>query len=432
MIQKVNSKLFKRMIIEAANILETNENIINKLNVFPVPDADTGTNMYLTFNYAKEKILNIHDENIKLNELLEINANALLRGAKGNSGSILSLIFRGIMKIVVKYNQNYMDCNILSKAFFYGTDLAYKAVINPVDGTMLTVCRIASKKCIDNCSNFQSINDFFDYFIYEANEELTKTQNQNPILKKAGVVDAGAFGFICILHGMKKALLSDINLFSNPMLPKNIKRKKEKPSINLENIKYIYCTEAIIKKFNNNNSNFQNNIIGLGDSAVVFEEDNIIKFHIHTNNPDQILALCLKIGILSCIKIENMKEQHTQSNIINQKNENNNKIYNKDKLLCINNINIVFKHDDKFDLIINNKIELSNSENFINVFKTIIIKRIIELCGKNNIIFTILYNKLTLDDIIKQLKIYFPASEYKLLNTKFKNEKYLSISSIKK
>ncbi|WP_058485324.1 DAK2 domain-containing protein [Defluviitalea phaphyphila] len=310
-ISHINGEILKRMIIAGANKLEEYKQAVDELNVFPVPDGDTGTNMSLTVLSAAREVEKITSDNI--NEIVKAAASGSLRGARGNSGVILSQLFRGFAKGIQNHKQ--IDTFALADAFETGVKTAYKAVMKPKEGTILTVAREGAEKALQIASEIINIEDFLKEVISYAHTILQKTPDMLPVLKQAGVVDAGGRGLLYILEGALEAL----NINGKISLKQNISQNKEVAygalaSINNEDITFGYCTEFIINRSDNNPSNvnelreFLNTI---GDSIVVVEDEEIIKVHVHTDHPGQAIEKGLTYGSLTNMKIDNMREQHT-------------------------------------------------------------------------------------------------------------------------
>lgn len=305
----VGGKTLYTMLVSAANTLENNQSEINDLNVFPVPDGDTGTNMSLTLGAVRD----IEPKNDDVSECATKAADAVLRSARGNSGAILALFFRGFSKSVKgKKDAGTED---IAKAFEDGKNEAYKAVMNPTEGTILTVIRKCaeeagkvSKKCA------KDVSGFFSQMVKTAETTLEKTPEQLPVLKEAHVVDAGGKGFVMMLNGMLSALKG-----------KPVKAAKKAAGTGAkanftefatEDIKFAYCTECIVEKNKEylgegTCSALYDYIRAIGDSAVFVDAEDIIKLHIHTNDPGLVLNQALLYGVLATVKIENMKKQHS-------------------------------------------------------------------------------------------------------------------------
>ena len=310
MSKTLDGKTFRLMVIEGAFEIEDKKQETNELNVFPVPDGDTGINMSLTMNAAKAELSKSSDK-AGIGEVSDAAAAALLRGARGNSGVILSLLFRGFAKRMRGLSS--AGPVEFAEALALGVETAYKAVMKPAEGTILTVSRVAAAAAVDAAGAGADISSIFDVVIDTAKEALEKTVDQNPVLKKAGVVDAGAFGYIAILEGMRAA-------FEGRAIKREEKAVGDAEvstafgAFSGEDITFTYCTEFIVDKDKpgSDTSAFRAEIEALGDSAVVVDDDTIVKVHVHTNYPDAALKLGLKIGALSSIKIDNMRIQHEE------------------------------------------------------------------------------------------------------------------------
>ncbi len=306
MTKHIDASLLSKMIISGANNLSNNREMVDALNVFPVPDGDTGTNMSLTFINAARGV----EENSSsdVSEVANTVAKATLRGARGNSGVILSQIFRGISKKIE--NPEFIDAAILKEALRSGCDTAYRAVMKPTEGTILTVIRAAA----ETAEGYEGEDAFvlIEKVCDGMNEALKATQEMLPQLKQAGVVDAGGQGLVFIFEGFLAAIRgNDISLADKDAFA--INSKPAQSTINTEDIKFAYCTEFIINKYDAKTSadKMRNAIEPKGDCMIVIDEDDIVKVHIHTNHPGFVLEQAVKIGEMVNIKIENMREQHT-------------------------------------------------------------------------------------------------------------------------
>ena len=297
------------MFICGANNLDLNKSMINRLNVFPVPDGDTGTNMGLTMSVAVNEIKT--DESLDISHISDKAASALLRGARGNSGVILSLMFRGISQGLKGVNE--ADCITVANAFQKGVDMAYKAVMKPTEGTILTVARLAAQHIVNIAPQCDSIEKLFEELVLKADETLQKTPQMLPVLKQANVVDAGGMGLLVIYKGMLHYVVNK-TMIEAPQ-EQMVNEEADFSFIDTEDIKFTYCTEFFIVKDARkvaSERELKLYLDGIGDSIVVVDDDDIIKVHVHTNNPGNVLEKALTMGSLSKIKIENMKEQHTQ------------------------------------------------------------------------------------------------------------------------
>ena len=311
----VNGKDLKNMFISGANNLENNKDLVNQLNVFPVPDGDTGTNMSLTMNSAVREINNSEENSV--NTIAELAANGSLMGARGNSGVILSQILRGISKALK--NEKEMNCLLLANALMEGSHTAYKAVMKPTEGTILTVIRESAEHGLEIARQSSDLVYLFGEVVNQANLTLDKTPEMLPVLRQANVVDAGGKGLLDILNGMLYYLTTKkvIEVAGKQIeaVPTN-----EKLSFEEEEIKFGYCTEFFIKGKGMNLELYKKEIMNMGDSLIVVGDENLIKVHIHTNNPGRVIEKGIEFGYLSSIKIDNMREQH-QELLINEEDK---------------------------------------------------------------------------------------------------------------
>ncbi len=305
-IKYIDNITFKKMLLGAAINLENNKGIVDSLNVFPVPDGDTGTNMNLTVQAAIKEINNLSESSI--GKIAEAVANGSLMGARGNSGVILSQLFRGLSKSL--HNANKIDVQIMAEAFKTASDTAYKAVMKPVEGTILTVARETAEKAMATYFEYEDVSIFLEDLILQAKNTLERTPEMLKVLKQADVVDAGGKGLVYLLEGALAAL-KGIEIKQEKIDDKEIiETEKEIQSFSSEaEIIFTYCTEFIIKNATKSHEEFLSKIFDKGDSIVCVGNDGIIKVHIHTNNPGLILSTAVKYGELIKVKIDNMKEQ---------------------------------------------------------------------------------------------------------------------------
>ena len=307
--QIINGADLRRMIISAAAAIEMSKQALNELNVFPVPDGDTGTNMSMTINAAAADLRKAEDPD--LTQASKIAASAMLRGARGNSGVILSLLFRGISKKL----KGAEDCDgvLWAAALQEGVDAAYKAVMKPAEGTILTVARLAAAKA-DEASKENNFIEFVqEAAIAEAKVALANTVNQNPVLKKAGVVDAGGKGWLVALEAMLCALRGEDVVAAGESTVTEVKDSADFSDFNTEDITFSYCTEFIISRENDRDPEALRAFLSeLGDSLVLVDDDEIIKVHVHTNDPGTALHEAINYGSFVTVKIENMRLQHTE------------------------------------------------------------------------------------------------------------------------
>ena len=297
------------MIISAAAAIEINKQALNELNVFPVPDGDTGTNMSMTINAAAGDLRKTEDP--ALGQAAKVAASAMLRGARGNSGVILSLLFRGISK-KLKGAEN-CDGVLWADALQEGVDAAYKAVMKPAEGTILTVARLAAAKAADAAKENNYIEFVHAAAIEEAKIALANTVNQNPVLKKAGVVDAGGKGWLVALEAMLASMQGNDVIVPEGNEGGQTKEAADFSDFDTEDITFTYCTEFIINRENDRDpEEFRAFLSELGDSLVLVDDDEIIKVHVHTNDPGKALSEAIKYGSFVTVKIENMRLQHTE------------------------------------------------------------------------------------------------------------------------
>ncbi|MEA4827743.1 MAG: DAK2 domain-containing protein [Clostridium sp.] len=306
---KIDGHDLRNMVINAANTLQENKDFVNSLNVFPVPDGDTGTNMSMTFKSAVSEIENLESKSIS--EVAKRISKGALMGARGNSGVILSQIFRGIAKGLE--DKDEVDAATLANSLKEGSNFAYKAVMRPTEGTILTIIRAAGESAVnakesDIVKLLKKVCDYTQVI-------LDKTPDMLPALKEAKVVDAGGMGLLIILKGMYSALKDNIEAKVEEEKQSYVKQNTTPQSnINAKDIKYGYCTEFFVMTENasDKSQELKKILEPVGDSMVVVGLDDIIKIHIHTNDPGWVLSQALKLGELSKIKIDNMREQHRQ------------------------------------------------------------------------------------------------------------------------
>ena len=307
--QVINGADFRRMLISAAAAIEINKQALNELNVFPVPDGDTGTNMSMTINAAAADLRKAEDPD--LGQAAKIAASAMLRGARGNSGVILSLLLRGISKKLKGMTSS--DGVLWAEALQEGVDAAYKAVMKPAEGTILTVARLAAAKAAEAAQENNHIEFVQEAAIAEAKTALANTVNQNPVLKKAGVVDAGGKGWVVALEAMLSSLQGEDVVVPESGEAAAVKDAADFSDFDTGDITFAYCTEFIIDRENDNDPEALRAFLSeLGDSLVLVDDDEIIKVHVHTNDPGKALSEAVKYGSFVTVKIENMRLQHTE------------------------------------------------------------------------------------------------------------------------
>lgn len=305
MLDRISGKEYKDMIINAYAAIENIKSEINNLNVFPVPDGDTGTNMTLTMGAAVAELKKSAPSAI--GKASEITANSLLRGARGNSGVILSLLFRGMAKYLK--DKDYATSRDFAQALNFGVDAAYSAVMKPAEGTILTVSRITAQGATELSADQPDVITVMEYALSVGREALADTINQNPVLQMAGVIDAGGMGYLAILEGMIKSLKGEI---IEPQAPQSSERPVHAAVFDTQDITFTYCTEFIVNRETGKNPHRLKSFLDrLGDSIVVIDDDELIKVHFHTNEPGVALTEALTYGALVSVKIENMRLQHT-------------------------------------------------------------------------------------------------------------------------
>ena len=309
----IDGHTFAGMLVSAANALDNNKTAINNMNVFPVPDGDTGINMTLTLSTVRA----LKDFDGTISDCADRMAKMILRSARGNSGAILSLFFRGMSKSMKGLDK--ADSIDIANAFKRGTEEAYKAVMKPAEGTILTVMRICSEKAVAVAEKKYKgdVVGLFEYILKMAQDTLDKTPDMLPILKEVHVVDAGGYGFVVVVTGMLAALKNKPIAALEITTAESAPREASFENFSTEDIKFAYCTECIIDKdeahLGEEKSGALNEYIsGLGDSVVFAEDDTIIKLHVHTNNPGLVMEKALEFGSLATIKVENMKLQHSE------------------------------------------------------------------------------------------------------------------------
>ena len=295
---------YRRMLLSAAASIERNQEAINELNVFPVPDGDTGTNMSMTLNTAAQDLRRV--ENPTLTKAADIAASAMLRGARGNSGVILSLLFRGFSKALKGLEET--DGVGLASAINAGVEAAYKAVMKPAEGTILTVSRLSGAAAAEFAAENPDLDATLVRAIEAAKEALAETVNQNPVLKKAGVVDAGGMGFVTILEGMLSSLRGqDIE----PPAEGETKAGADFAALTDEDITFTFDTVFIVRKTTDKSIEpFRAYLSSIGDSLVIGEDDDAFKVHVHTDIPGAALTEAQKYGTLELAKIEHMRTQY--------------------------------------------------------------------------------------------------------------------------
>ena len=310
-ITSINSKLLARMFLAGAKNLDSKKDWINELNVFPVPDGDTGTNMTMTIMSAAKEVSSLTEPSMA--ELAKAISSGSLRGARGNSGVILSQLFRGFCKVIKEYDE--IDVTILCEACQKAVETAYKAVMKPKEGTILTVAKGAAEKALELSDETEDVVTVVEEVIKQAEYVLDQTPEMLPVLKQAGVVDSGGQGLVQVLKGAYDALIGKEIDYTIEGAPTGAAPAKISAETEAE-IKFGYCTEFIIvlnaPMSDNEEHAYKAFLESIGDSIVVVADDEIVKTHVHTNDPGLALQKALTFGSLSKIKIDNMREEHQE------------------------------------------------------------------------------------------------------------------------
>ncbi|CAH2212850.1 putative enzyme structurally related to dihydroxyacetone/glyceraldehyde kinase [Tepidibacter aestuarii] len=381
-VEYINAKLFRQMVLSGANNLQNHKELVDKLNVFPVPDGDTGTNMSLTIQAAVNEV--IKDSNNTIKEIGKAASKGSLMGARGNSGVILSQLLRGFAKSIE--DKDELDTTDLANALKNGADTAYKAVIKPIEGTILTVARETGEFAVKIAQKEKDMKKFMEKVLKESNRSLENTPNLLKNLKEAGVVDSGGKGLVCILEGAYKAFLGEFvekNTGSN-----EVQEVSKNSEISTEDIKFAYCTEFILDTDKISYSKMKDLIQGQGDSLIVVGDDSLIKVHIHTNNPGFVLQEATKYGQLDKIKIENMRIQHENILIKEDIKEEPKEMkeYGFISIAMGSGITSIFKDFGVDHVIEGGQTMNPSTEDFIQAIDNINAKNIIILPNNSNVI----------------------------------------------
>ena len=318
MIQKLYGADFKKLVLSAAASIEINKQQLNDLNVFPVPDGDTGTNMSMTINAAAAELRKVEDPSLE--QAASIAASAMLRGARGNSGVILSLLFRGISKKLKGVTE--CDAVLWADALTEGVQAAYKAVMKPAEGTILTVSRKGAGKAKKVAAESNDLLTVHAAAVERAQRALADTPKQNPVLEKAGVVDAGGKGWLLILEAMLSVMNGEEIVVPDELVGAEVREQANFADFDEGDITFTYCTEFIIDRENDlDPEKLRDFLSSLGDSLVLVDDDEIIKVHVHTNDPGKALHEAMDYGSFITVKIENMRLQHTEK-VVDEQGKN--------------------------------------------------------------------------------------------------------------
>ena len=315
MANTISGSLFKKMVTNGAINLKNNHQEINHLNVFPVPDGDTGTNMQMTMMAGIKEVSALNSKSIV--DVSKILSRGLLMGARGNSGVILSQFFRGVYSEMAKVNNGSASVDEFIAALVGGYQMAYRAVMTPVEGTILTVVREAAENVLRERPKLKSVEDVLQCYLIQAKESLDKTPELLPVLKQAGVVDSGGAGFIKIIEGMLMAAQGQTLALMQEQQEVQHHHEDGFQGKNIEdfNIEFGYCTEFIVKLHDIkgfDQENLRNTLLQMGDSLVLVQDEELVKVHVHTNQPGVAITLGQKYGDLQTMKVENMRLQHGQ------------------------------------------------------------------------------------------------------------------------
>ncbi|EMY9857166.1 DAK2 domain-containing protein [Clostridioides difficile] len=391
MIQYIDGKRLREMFISGANNLQNNKELVDKLNVFPVPDGDTGTNMSLTISYALKELAKVENDNIS--DIGKALSKGSLMGARGNSGVILSQIIRGIAKSIE--GKSKLSTEDLAKAFKNGSDTAYKAVIKPIEGTILTVVRESGEFAIKTAKKEKDVVKFLSMLVKESNSSLERTPDLLKNLKEAGVVDSGGKGLVLIYEGMLASIKGDNIEIKNVDLDTNISTSMDfaKSTTSTDDIKYCYCTEFILESSKVEDTKIRDIMMAYGDSLAVVGDDGVIKVHVHTNDPGNVLQEALKYGQLLTIKIENMKLQHENTLLdVEEKKENDSEPLEEEKEFGFiatsmgEGLANIFKDFGVDHIIEDGQTMNPSTEDFMNAIKHINAKNIFIFPNNSNII----------------------------------------------
>lgn len=393
MISKIDGRLFKEMLITANHLLQKYKSEIDALNVFPVPDGDTGTNMSLTFKAAIDEMIKNNTSDIE--KLASQAAMGALIGARGNSGVILSQLIRGIAKKIE--GKKELTINDLAECFNHGAETAYKAVMKPVEGTILTVAKEAA--LATNKGKFSDIESLLQETYNAGNLALERTPEQLPVLKQAGVVDAGGKGWLVILEGFLLAVQGkgikeeEFNSLIEIVAQENIKEDNSIEVLNKEisNIEFRYCTEFIIKGQNISELALKDKLASLGDCLLVVGTPDIMKVHIHSNNPGRVLEIAVGYGVLNKIKIDNMEEQHNEKLVIEAQVEDKVVEFKKIGTVAVamgEGIGEIFKSLGVDEVIYGGQTMNPSTGDIIDAVNKIKVEEVIILPNNSNIILT--------------------------------------------
>ena len=396
MVSKINGKLFAEMIIQGAQNLSNHADLVDSLNVYPVPDGDTGTNMNLTMTSGRAAV----EENLSqhIGELGKTYSKGLLMGARGNSGVILSQLFRGFSKNLEEYDE--INAQQFAESFKAGVETAYKAIMKPVEGTILTVARDAGDAAIRKAKETDDCIELMTYILEQAEISLENTPNLLPVLKEVGVVDSGGKGLAVVYEGFLKALKGEKVSAQSPKLDKDSLVSEAHDFhgvINTEDIEYGYCTEMMVRFGKNKKTfdeqEFREDMSAFGDSLLVINDEEIVKVHVHTEKPGDVFNYGQKYGELIKLKVENMREQHRE---VVKKEQNNQPVSQSDEnetvetaVIAIsmgNGISEIFKSMGATHMISGGQTMNPSTEDIVKMIEQSQCKRAIILPNNKNIL----------------------------------------------
>ncbi len=389
MAKKIDGTLYKKMFLNGVVNLENNKVEIDELNVFPVPDGDTGTNMSMTMMAGYDQVRSKDTKSVV--EMSKEISRGLLMGARGNSGVILSQLFRGIFKGISDHDKKSIDVEQFKDALVVGYETAYKAVMNPTEGTILTVAREAA--VMAKLTPSKTIEETLDIYLQEAHASLQRTPELLPVLKEAGVVDSGAAGLIKVFEGMRDLFAGKIHKLSDDARVNDNKELFPHTDFNIkiEDIKFQYCTEFIveIKDFKSFREQvLKDRLIPLGDSLVVVQDDEILKVHIHTNDPGNAISISLEYGQLITVKIENMIKQAIEMGAISDQPVGEPKELGVISVSSGEGIRDTFMELGVDFVIEGGQTMNPSAEDFLNAIKKVNAKNIIIIPNNSNVILS--------------------------------------------
>ncbi len=381
-IKEIDGSMLKAIVINGAANLEKNKKIVDDLNVFPVPDGDTGTNMSLTIQYAADELKRTSEK--ELSKIAQMASSGALMGARGNSGVILSQLFRGFAKGCE--NRKALNTFGLANALKEASSMSYKAVMRPIEGTILTVAREMAEFAVENASKYKYIDEMLLAVIEQGKSALANTPEQLPVLKEAGVVDSGGKGLLFIVEGAYEIISGKSIPVEVTEEPPSVGKMFEDHITSVEDITFGYCTEFIILsglEESSLESTLKENLASIGDSVIVVGDEEKIKVHVHTDQPDQALNWALEIGPLTRVKIDNMREQVANNPTRKEKKEE--KPYGFISVAAGDGLEELFKNLGVDEVIEGGQTMNPSTQDFLNKIEQINAKHIFILPNNSNI-----------------------------------------------